>query len=281
MKRAIALLAILMLAVYGFTVAAQASEDVKCTETKIIKPAWTETINHPAETHTETIPGKPSQWWNWSPNHNQRPFEGPPAFPNDERGTWEGPHTEGSPSQDQFGTFQQGNGNGSWFHREASTQDRVIVVEDKPAWTQTVNHPAITEEVEVPCEPEPCPDDSLDPETCEPSPPLVTSTPCPGKVVVGQRPVLARCVTPSESPKPSAGTPTPSVKPRPSKAPSKASESPSTPAVVTTTTPPSNSTVANRLPNTGAGDFLAGILAGLLLVGGGIALIRRGLDRTE
>jgi len=45
--------------------------------TVVEKPAW-----------TETIPGEPSQWWNFEPNHQGEPFEGPPSFPKDERGTW-------------------------------------------------------------------------------------------------------------------------------------------------------------------------------------------------
>jgi hypothetical protein len=69
------------------------------------------------------VPGTPavlSQWWNFSPNKDQGPLAGEPAFPTDPRGTWEGPHTNGGP--DGTGTFLQGNGNASWFHRSPGTE---------------------------------------------------------------------------------------------------------------------------------------------------------------
>jgi len=92
---------------------------------KIIKEAYDETVK---EAYDEVIPG---HWWNWSPNHNQGPFTGPPSFPTDSRGTWQGPHTNGGPAG--TGTYQAGGGHGSWFHREASTtvhHDAVIVHHD-------------------------------------------------------------------------------------------------------------------------------------------------------
>lgn len=133
--------------------------------------AWTETIEHPEVSHEETVvvvdeeawtetiehEATPDLWWNWSPNHQQGPFEGPPNFPTDERGTWQGPHENGGPSQDTYGTFQQGNGNGSWFHREHGEEawtetiehpevshTEVIVIVDEEAWTEVIEHPAIT-----------------------------------------------------------------------------------------------------------------------------------------
>lgn len=68
----------------------------------------------------EYVPGveATTKWWNFAPNKDQGPLEGEPAFPLDERGTWEGPHTEGGPGQDQTGTYLEGEGNASWFHRE-------------------------------------------------------------------------------------------------------------------------------------------------------------------
>lgn len=105
------------------------SEDSKvCTKRVVDKAAF-----------DEVVPGTPSQWWNWSPNNNQEPFEGPPDFPTDDRGTWQGPHTEGGPGQDQTGTFQAGEGNSDWFHREAATEDR------------TIHHDATFKTIEVPC----------------------------------------------------------------------------------------------------------------------------------
>lgn len=65
-----------------------------------------------------------TKWWVWSPNRNWEPFNGPPEFPSDIRGTWQGPKTEGGPDQNTFGTFNASNGNSgnsSWFHRERGT----------------------------------------------------------------------------------------------------------------------------------------------------------------
>lgn len=78
------------------------------------------------EAYDETVKGFPEQWWNWSPNNTNEPFVGPPAFPSDPRGTWNGGHTNGGPKPGTFGTFQNGNGHGSWFHREPATPDKVI-----------------------------------------------------------------------------------------------------------------------------------------------------------
>jgi hypothetical protein len=110
-------------------------------ETVIDKPGYDKTIIVKAA-YDETVPGK---WWNWSPNHNQAPFDGPPSFPNDSRGTWQGPHTNGGPAG--TGTYKTGGGHGSWFHREPATvihhpaETKVIHV---PAETHVVHHPAVT-----------------------------------------------------------------------------------------------------------------------------------------
>jgi hypothetical protein len=97
-----------------------------CTKTVMDKAAY-----------DVVVKGTPSQWWNWSPNKTKGPFEGPPAFPSDSRGTWQGPHTNGGPAG--TGTYQMGNGHGSWFHREAATPDR------------TIHHAATFKKVVVPC----------------------------------------------------------------------------------------------------------------------------------
>ena len=113
--------------------------------------AYTEVIDHPAVTqvvHHPAVDAQPSQWWNWSPNKDQGPFDGPPSFPTDARGTWEGPHTEGGP--DGTGTFNvsnNDNGHSPWFHREAAVPgqdawDETVTV--TPHSTETVNHPAVT-----------------------------------------------------------------------------------------------------------------------------------------
>ena len=88
------------------------------------------------EAYDETVPGK---WWNWSPNNTTGPQDYTPGFPGDDRGTWQGPHTEGGP--DGSGTFNVSHGasgNSSWFHREAPT------VIHHPAETHVVHHPAQT-----------------------------------------------------------------------------------------------------------------------------------------
>lgn len=112
----------------------------------------TETIHHDAVTHTvhhEAVPATPDLWWNWSPNKDQGPFDGPPDFPSDIRGTWQGPHENGGPDQDTFGTFNSSNGESglaSWFHRDHGTPgqdayDEVVV--DQEAYDEIVHHRAV------------------------------------------------------------------------------------------------------------------------------------------
>lgn len=177
-KSSIAML--VMMAGTAFSVPTLASSAAECvpqdayTETVVVTPAVAEVPEVPAiPAVTQTIPATPDLWWNWSPNKNQGPFEGPPAFPVDSRGTWQGPHESGGPSQDTYGTFQQGNGNGSWFHREKGSEEQVIVISPEvpavpgtpavPEVTETIDHPAVvcgapvqtpTPEVAVPAEEE-------------------------------------------------------------------------------------------------------------------------------
>lgn len=106
--------------------------------TETVTEAYDETVvDHVA--YDEVIPGTPGQWWNWSPNRDQGPFDGSPAFPADERGTWQGPHTEGGP--DGIGTYQVGQGNGAWFHRNAGAPDTTV---HHDAVTHVVHHEAVT-----------------------------------------------------------------------------------------------------------------------------------------
>ncbi|HEY1085985.1 MAG TPA: hypothetical protein VGE34_04655 [Candidatus Saccharimonadales bacterium] len=73
-------------------------------------------------TWVEGEPATPDQWWNWSPNNTQGPQDYEPAFPTDPRGTWQGPHNNGGPQQNTYGTFKTGSpGNSNWFHREHGT----------------------------------------------------------------------------------------------------------------------------------------------------------------
>jgi len=102
--------------------------------------AYTETINHPAETHVvhhDAVAAVPEKWYNFAPNE-KGPFEGTPSWPTDDAGVWQAlpGHQNGGPG-DQFGTFQQGEGNGSWFHREPGTEGQAAydeTVTDKEAW---------------------------------------------------------------------------------------------------------------------------------------------------
>ena len=54
--------------------------------------AATHVVHHDAVTHIVHHDAVDATWWNRSPNKDQGPFEGPPAFPTDPRGTWQGPH---------------------------------------------------------------------------------------------------------------------------------------------------------------------------------------------
>lgn len=72
----------------------------------------------------------PSKWWVWAPNDTKGPQDYVPNFPSDERGKWVGPKTDGGPSQDTYGTFQQGGGNSSWFHRSEP------IPGTDPTWSQ-------------------------------------------------------------------------------------------------------------------------------------------------
>jgi LPXTG-motif cell wall-anchored protein len=116
-------------------------------ETVVVTPQ--QTIHHPAVPETFTtvhhdavtheVEGD-APWWNWSPNKYQGPFDGPPSFPTDERGTWTKHDNGGGPEQGTFGTFNTSNndnGRASWFHRE---HGEVTVVVDKEAWDEKVSN---------------------------------------------------------------------------------------------------------------------------------------------
>ena len=115
---------------YKRTVTTPAVEEVSHVEYLYEKEVRTETFKtqHEIDKYVrdrtrEYVPEVeeiPSKWWVWSPNKDQGPFDGPPAFPSDPRGTWQGPKINGGPDQNTFGTFNASNGNSgrsSWFHR--------------------------------------------------------------------------------------------------------------------------------------------------------------------
>lgn len=106
-------------------------------ETVIVHPAWDEKVID-SEEWTESTTGS---WWTWSPNRDQERFDGPPSFPSDGRGTWQGPHEKGGPGPEEEGTYNisnADNGNSSWFHRGPRTE---IV---HPEESHLVHHDAVT-----------------------------------------------------------------------------------------------------------------------------------------
>lgn len=112
------------------------------TEVVVDEEAYDEIVVD-KEAYTEVIPGF---WYNWAYNKDTQPFDGPPAFPTDPRGTWVGPHTDGGPAYvgDDEGSYQTGNpGKPNWFHRGP---ERSI---DHPAETHVVHHDAVTHEETV------------------------------------------------------------------------------------------------------------------------------------
>lgn len=153
LKRIIPLLVTMFLVVIGLgaglTSSATAADCVPTPDTTetIHHDAVTHVVHHDAVTHTvhhEAVPAGPDLWWNWSPNNTQEPQDYEPAFPVDARGTWQGPHENGGPDQDTYGTFNSSNensGNSSWFHREHGTPavdayDEVVV--DQEAYDELV-----------------------------------------------------------------------------------------------------------------------------------------------
>jgi hypothetical protein len=206
---------------------------------------------------TPAVEAVPSQWWNWAPNKEQGPFDGPPSFPNDERGTWNGPHTNGGPDQEKTGTFNNSNGeNGraSWFHREAAIEGRdavygpdvkVIDVEASPGTPESPAVPEVLGEecVDVPQEP-------TFPE--EPNEPITPVVPVP----------------PHGEPNP--GAPVVPVTPE---TPVTAEQTVPVPAETTPVQPQDE----GQLANTGAEDLVlpAGIALLILLAGGGLVLASR------
>lgn len=206
MRRIITIIcaAMLICTCFGIALNSNTASATEGDEPCVPQEAWTEVVEHPAVTHeetvtvvdeeawTETIPAVPGQWWNFAPNNNRDPFVGPPAFPVDERGTWVGPHTEGGP--DGEGTYAVGNPDkgGNWFHREAGTPEQTIehpavtheettTVVDEEAWTETIEHEAVTCDDEEP--PTECPalvfrdGDQADDDCSQPEPPPIKDEP--------------------------------------------------------------------------------------------------------
>jgi hypothetical protein len=181
-----------LIGVGSMTQANAQGEDEPC----VPADAWTETIEHPevshvvhheavthvvhhdAVTHTVHIidvDATPEVWANFSPDHQEGPFTGPPAFPFDERGTWHLHDNIPGGHEGSDGVYQRdnpGSGRADWFYRHNATlevsHDEVVVdqqaydetvvdteaydetVVDEEAWTETIEHPAVTCEGDQP-----------------------------------------------------------------------------------------------------------------------------------
>lgn len=103
--------------------------------------AVTRVVHHDAVTkHHDAILAVAGIWQNFSPNKGNGPFDGPPTWPSDSRGTWQHSDREIPPGQEgPNGVYQNGGGNGSWFYRHAGTKgvaayDEVV----KAAWDEMV-----------------------------------------------------------------------------------------------------------------------------------------------
>ena len=89
---------------------------------------------------TPAVPAVESVWANFSPNKDTGPFDGPPTYPTDSRGTWQ-VHDQipGGHADEPDGVYQQGNGtaHGSWFYK-------LVGSAEVPAVYKTVHHDAVT-----------------------------------------------------------------------------------------------------------------------------------------
>jgi len=166
-KRITSAIAALALVIVGsFAVPAMATDEDTGGQC-VPSDARTETIEHPAVTHTETrtvieeeawtetVTTEAAHWLRYSYNGRWDSNTEAPAFPGYE---WQ-PNVEGDPHRiDVAGAYwrSDGNsGNGDWFYLEwieavtrtvehsAITHEETVTITDKEAWTETIAHPAI------------------------------------------------------------------------------------------------------------------------------------------
>jgi len=118
MNRLIALLGMLAAVLLGITVVG--TSPASAHRGNVTSTCDTLSVN--LTSYREGQPG-PNVWYNFSPNHNQGPFDGPPLWPVSPRGTWHEHDNNGGPMQGTFGTFSTSDaqGHASWFHREHGT----------------------------------------------------------------------------------------------------------------------------------------------------------------
>ena len=114
-------------------------EQVPYTVYQFSKTVQTETfktqyeIDKYVRDRTRDVKYTSSIWQNFSPNNENGPFEGPPSWPTDPDGTWNHQNKPIPPGQaGPDGVYQNGNGNGSWFYRQASVADGYT---DWTAWS--------------------------------------------------------------------------------------------------------------------------------------------------
>jgi len=222
--------------------------------------AVTHTVHHDAVTHVihhDAVPAVygPDLWWNWSPNYTHGPQDYTPEFPNDERGTWQGPHENGGPDQDTYGTFNSSNGNSgnsSWFHREHGE----LITPGQDAYDETVVDQEAYDEVIV--------DQEAFDET-------VTDQEASDEVTFYAWTDGVTCTTDTPTPTP---TPTPPVDNPSPKPPVNTPHNPSGHKPPAALAPP----VARSLPNAGLSDTANTSLfvgLGLLIAGSGLLLLSR------
>lgn len=154
-KKALAAgLTVLIVAFISYILSGRAqAETAECVPSE----AWTETVEHPAVTHEETVTTFDHwQRYSWTGG----PVDGAPAFPSED---WQ-PNVKGDPHDigavGPYFVSHGGSGKGDWFYLEAVTITETIEVVDEEAWTEFIEHD------EVVCDDEPV-DECVDPVTGE------------------------------------------------------------------------------------------------------------------
>jgi hypothetical protein len=167
----------------GTVLLGAATAQVNADEPCVPQDAWTETIQHPAVTHTETVTVVDKAAWtevipavtrtetlavqrySWNPMGPVDESITEPTWPVPQQGKWQ-ENTSHWNGEDPIGqVFQQGGGNNgdnaSWFYwtgrsetivitpeqrieHPAVTHTETATVVDKAAWTETINHPAVS-----------------------------------------------------------------------------------------------------------------------------------------
>lgn len=216
-KIIIAVLLALVVAVGFGAIRGQAFGTGDGHDTCVPKAAYSEVIEHPAVTHTETVIITPAVdavaevWANFSPT-KPKTFVGPPSYPSDARGKWNVHNKIPGGHEGPDGVYSKGNAHkgGDWFYRQAGhpavpavTETKTIT--DHEAYTETINHPAVVcdnpSEGPTPTEPPvtDTPTPTVPPVTDVPTPtePPVTDTPTPTTPPVTDTPTPA---PPTEEP---------------------------------------------------------------------------------